>query len=83
MYREENRTFQDIGVWTGDTISVTGLAEPEQVEAMDVTDGVLPLLGLRPVLGRVFTRQDDSPAAPKTAMIRTDIGNANSLATAR
>ena len=27
------------------------------------------LLGVQPVLGRVFTRQDDSPGAPKTAMI--------------
>src|ERR1044071_7666624 len=32
VYREEGRTFQDIGLWTNDSFSVTGQAEPEQVE---------------------------------------------------
>ena len=39
-YRDENRSFKDIGLYTGDSVSVTGLAEPEQVKALDVTDGV-------------------------------------------
>src|SRR4051794_33060173 len=60
VYREEGKAFQDIGLWTGDSVSVTGLAEPEQVEAMQVTDGVLPILGVQPVIGRAFTRKDDS-----------------------
>jgi predicted permease len=69
VYREENRTFQDVGLWTGDMMTVTGLAEPEQAEGLDVTAGTLPLLGVQPVLGRVFSAQDDSAGAPKTAMI--------------
>src|SRR5438309_3778789 len=32
VYREEGRSFQDIGLWTGNSVSVTGLAEPEQVD---------------------------------------------------
>jgi predicted permease len=68
-YREEGRTFEDIGMWTADALSVTGLAEPEQVDGIDVTDGVLPLLGARPLLGRLFLRQDDSPGSPETAML--------------
>src|SRR5271155_6104285 len=30
IYREQNTTFQDIGLYTGDSVSVTGVAEPEQ-----------------------------------------------------
>src|SRR5437762_12794015 len=46
-YREEGRTFQDIGLWTGGTASVTGLAEPEQVAALYVTDGIIGILGVQ------------------------------------
>jgi type IV secretory pathway VirB3-like protein len=31
-FREENRTFVDTGLWRGDSVRVTGLAEPKQVD---------------------------------------------------
>src|SRR6185312_4068538 len=69
IFRDQNRTFQDIGMITGDSVSVTGVAEPEQVRAQRVTDGLLPVLGVSPMLGRGFTRQDDSPGQPETAIL--------------
>jgi putative ABC transport system permease protein len=54
---------------TGDSDSVTGVGEPEQVRAMRVTDGMIPILGVAPMLGRGFTRQDDSPGSPLTVML--------------
>src|SRR3984893_15288663 len=69
IYREQNHTMQDIGMYAGDSVSVTGVAEPEQVPALRVTDGTLPLLGIPPLLGRSFTKQDDSPGAPETVML--------------
>jgi predicted permease len=69
IFREQGRTFQDIGLYAGDSVSVTGIAQPEQVAALLVTDGTLPLLGVQPILGRPFTRQDDSPGTPETAML--------------
>ncbi len=72
IYREQNRVFDDVGIYQGDSVSVTGKGNPEQVQALDVTDGVLPILGLTPVLGRWFNRVDDSPAGPDTAMLSYD-----------
>ncbi|MGC2526673.1 MAG: ABC transporter permease [Candidatus Acidiferrum sp.] len=69
IYREQNRSFQDIGIYNGDSVSVTGRAEPEQVDALDVTEGTLPLLGVSPVLGRLFTHQDDSPGSSDTVIL--------------
>ena len=69
IYREEGRVFQDIGLWTNYTVSVTRLAEPEQVPALSVTDGILGILGVQPVLGRPFTRKDDTPGSPDTVML--------------
>src|SRR5258705_7394493 len=68
-YREEGRTFQDVGLWKEGAASVTGLAEPERVTVLRVTHGVLPLLGVAPFLGRSFSRQDDQAGSPPTVML--------------
>ncbi len=68
-YREQNRTFTDIGMWDTGSGSVTGLAEPEQADLLYVTDGVLPVLAVPPALGRWFSRRDDSPGAPETVIL--------------
>jgi predicted permease len=67
--REQSRTLQDIGVYDGDSLTVTGVGEPEHVRGLDVSDGTLPLLGVVPALGRLFTRADDSAGAPQTVLL--------------
>jgi predicted permease len=69
IYREQSRTFQDVGLFRNDSVNITGLAEPERVSALDVTDGVLPILDIRAILGRTFTRADDPPGSAKTVML--------------
>src|SRR5580704_9088160 len=69
IYREQSRTFQDIGLFRNDSVNITGMAGPERVSALDVTDGVLPILGVSVTLGRTFTPADDSPRSAKTVML--------------
>ena len=64
-YREESRTFEDIGIWRSDSETVTGLGEPEQVDSLVITDGILPMLGIKPIRGRGFTKWTTRPAAPR------------------
>src|ERR1700688_2442263 len=59
IYREQGRTFQDVGMYQGDSVSVTGVGEPEQVRALNVSEATLPLLGVQPMLGRQFRHVDD------------------------
>ena len=68
-YAEQNRTFQSLGVWVTGTANVTGLAEPEQVRAVDVSDGVLQALGTPPEVGRWFSAADQVPGGPETAIL--------------
>jgi putative ABC transport system permease protein len=68
-FRDESRTFTDIGLWRTDSVSITGIGEPEQVQAFMTTDGVLPILGVPPVIGRWFNRTDDLSAAPGTVIL--------------
>jgi len=67
--REQARTLVDIGGYDGDSFTVTGAGEPQQTRGMDVTSGTLPLLGIHPALGRLFTEADDKPGAAQTVLI--------------
>ena len=68
-YREDGRVFQDVGLWNTGTMSVTGLAQPEEVQTLFVTDAILPMLGAQPMLGRLISRTDDAPGGPETVML--------------
>ncbi|HEV2278374.1 MAG TPA: ABC transporter permease, partial [Acidobacteriaceae bacterium] len=69
IYREQGRAFEDIGLYQGDSVNVTGQGTPEQVQGLDVTDGLLPVLGIAPMLGRTFSRADAAPDAPQTVIL--------------
>lgn len=68
-YRESSRVFEDIGMWDNVQVSVTGRGDPERLEALLVNDGTLPLLGAQPLVGRLFTREDDAAGAPQRAVL--------------
>jgi len=68
-YREENRTFQQFGVWNSNGASVTGIAEPELPRSLFVTYGVLDAVGVQPLLGRWFSQADDTPGTPETVIL--------------
>ncbi len=75
IYREQGRTFQEVGLYSaglnasGYTVNVAGLGEPEHLSALIVTDGVLSILGVTPLLGRSFTREDDAPGSAETVIL--------------
>jgi putative ABC transport system permease protein len=69
MIRESGQSFEDIGLWQSGSATITGRGEPEQAEALFVTDATLPLLGVKPALGRIFTREDDLPNGPAVVLI--------------
>jgi predicted permease len=68
-YREDGRVFRDVGLWRTRTVSATSLPQPEEIQALFVTDGVLPLVGVQPMLGRVFAKEDDAPGATATVVL--------------
>jgi predicted permease len=68
-YREQARSFQDVGLYRWLARTVTGLAEPETAQSLNVTAQVLPILGVQPQLGNWFTDKDDQPGSPPTAIL--------------
>ena len=68
-YAEHNRTFQSLGVWVTGTANITGLAEPEQVRTVLVSDGVLQTLSVPPVVGRWLLAADQVPRGPQRVIL--------------
>ena len=73
-YLDGNRTFQTLGLWSTGTASVTGSGDPQEVRTLRVSDGTLQTLGVQPMLGRWFSKDEMSDE------IRTGPGDAVMLA---
>jgi putative ABC transport system permease protein len=61
-YAENNRVFQSLGVWVSTNGTAMGVAEPEPVRAIGISDGVLQTLGVPPEAGRWLLAQDQTGA---------------------
>jgi predicted permease len=68
-YSEQNRAFQSLGIWDTFRATVTGIAEPEELRAVEVSDGALQALGVPPIHGRWLAGADTLPKGPRTIML--------------
>ncbi len=68
-YEEENRVFEDLGMYSEISAAVTADETPEAVPVLGVTSGVFRALRVRPVLGRSFTSEDEAPGAPRVILL--------------
>ena len=57
-FATHNRTFQSVGVWQPGTASITGLAQPEQVNTALITGGVLETFNVPALTGQWLTAAD-------------------------
>jgi predicted permease len=68
-FARHNRSFQAMGVWQLYNANVTGTGNPEQVDAANISDGVLETFDVPPTLGRWFSAADQDPRGAKTVML--------------
>jgi len=67
--RRDTNSFESIEGWVNQSVNLSGANEPVRATASYVSGGMLPMLGISPVLGRVLTPEDDKPNAPNTAVL--------------
>ncbi len=60
-WRARNRGFTDLAAFALGNANLTGRAEPEQLRVLRASAGLLPLLGVEPRRGRLFTASEDAP----------------------
>lgn len=66
---DEKRAFQAVSTFVTGRTTVAGKTHPEEAQAIFATHELLPILGMKPQLGRLFAAADDDPRAARTVMI--------------
>jgi putative ABC transport system permease protein len=65
--------LEDIAIYQERLATIRGDGEAERVPAANTTDGLFGILGVAPILGRTFTRAEDTENGPKVVVIGEDL----------
>src|SRR5579884_3050761 len=57
----ESRNYEAIGAFKSDSFNMTGNGEPVFVEGIRASSGFFSALGINPILGRVYSADEDKP----------------------
>jgi len=70
-WRKQNHSFADIALLGYEEFNLSGANGklPEKVHGANCTWNLLPMLGVKPALGRSFTASDDQPSANGTVLL--------------
>jgi len=68
-FQRHNQSFQSLGIWINGTANVTGVARPEQVHTVDISDGILQTLEVPAIAGRWFSAPDQDPRGAKSVIL--------------
>jgi len=68
-WKSQNRVFSEMAAFEDQAFNLIGDGEPERIQAQAVNANLLPMLGVKPELGRWFQPADDSPGANKVVML--------------
>lgn len=62
-WREQNTAFESLALHRPERLTLTGAGDPEMVEVLRASTEYLPLLRMRPGLGRIFAAGEDRDGA--------------------
>ena len=68
-WKKESKSFEAFGAYTSLQVNLAGEGEPEALSGEVMTADVPQLIGVKPLLGRWFTAEDDWPGAPGTVLL--------------
>jgi putative ABC transport system permease protein len=71
--RARMRLLEDVGVYYEGEPTIRGEGNAERVPGASMSDGVFRILGVKPLLGRVFTREEDVTKGPSIVVLGEDL----------
>jgi putative ABC transport system permease protein len=63
-YSRDTHSFESLGGYQPASYELSGIGEPAQINATRMSSGVLPALAVQPLMGRLFTQQEDDQKQP-------------------
>ena len=80
-WKNETRSFASMGIWEYRTYNIASTQEPEQVRGVRASSSLFTVLGVPPLLGRVFTEEEEKPGhhvvVVSEGVWRTHLGGSN------
>ena len=71
--KHQTNVFQDLVLYTGWYMKLTGPGDPEVAVRADVSPDVFRLLDVRPILGRAFLAEEAQPGRNRVALISESV----------
>ena len=68
-WQRQNETFSSMAAFRWQTFNLTGEGEPTRVSGHEISADFFPTLGVKPVLGRLFTADEDRVGGAPVALI--------------
>jgi putative ABC transport system permease protein len=68
-WQRESTVFSGLAAATNTSLTLTGGGEAERISGAQVSANFFPVLGIRPILGRTFSAQEDRPGREDTVLI--------------
>ena len=67
--QNENHSFEKMALAQSRTVTLTGREQPERINALAAQSALLPMLGARPLFGRLLLPEEDLPGKPNSAVL--------------
>ena len=68
-YRKQKQLFTEVAAVTEENFNLTGGDRPERLNCGVTTAGLFPLLGVKPLRGRIFTYDEDQPGQNNVVLL--------------
>lgn len=71
-WQQRARSFEGIAAYRNDSFNVTGQGEPERLRGEMMSSTIFSVLGLKPIVGRVFTSEEDVRGGNPVAVLTSN-----------
>ena len=71
-WQQRSRSFEQVALYRNETYTLTGVANPERLRGEMTSASIFPALGLQPIIGRVFTPEEDRRGAAPVVVLTSN-----------
>src|SRR5512146_1822943 len=68
-WQQRSRSFEQMAAYRNDNFNLTGEANPERLRGLMMSATMFPTLGVKPIVGRVYTPEEDRRGAAPVVVL--------------
>ena len=72
-WKAQNHVFTDMATYYQNSCNLTGAGDPQQLKAQNITANLFSVVGVKPILGRSFTEDEEKPNGPSVAILSNSL----------